>query len=101
MTTDDHDAQADRLRALADAVLARARDDAAYLAELRADPERVLVEAGLPTGAARQVAQDELGDDTDDTSGFRMGGRGTRPCSYTCDAISCLVTWCSAVPYSN
>lgn len=93
------DEQLAGLRSITDAVLRQATEDATYLAALKADPEAVLVAAGMPAGAARQVAQDELGDADADTVGHRPRNGG--PCNYTCDSITCIVTWCSAVPFSN
>lgn len=86
------------LREQAESVLNRAREDETYRSRLRDDPEGVLLEAGLPDDAARRLAHDELGDATADTVGL---AQRQRYCSYTCDTITCIVTWCGAMPYSN
>lgn len=96
-----NDDQLAGLREITDTVLAQAQADSTYLAALRSDPEAVLVAAGMPAGAARQVAQDEFGDGDADTAGHRPKSGGGGHCNYTCDSITCIVTWCSAVPYSN
>lgn len=85
----------DELRATADRVLERAREDEGYKAQLLADPVSTLVAAGLSRSVAEHVVLDEFTEEDADTSGHRPRGGG----GYGgCDTITCIVTNCSNIP---
>lgn len=81
------------IRATAESVLDRARNDEAFLTSLRNDPVAALAAAGLSDADAGQIGLDEwkLGEDTE----------GFRPCTWTCDRWSCKASFCGNIPYSN
>lgn len=87
-------------RATVENVLAQARDDEAYRASLLADPAGVLAAAGLATDEATFVADYEF--TSDEVQGHRV-----RQCTpgetfrRACDTISCIISMCGDVPYTN
>jgi len=89
--SDDEIAQ---IRALTESVLERARNDEAYLEELRTDPVATLQAAGLDEVDAKQVGLDEF--QFDEVSGFARA-----ECKYTCDRWTCKITLCGYVPLTS
>lgn len=79
-----------QIRAAAESVMERARNDEAFLAELREDPITVLQAAGVPEGEARQIGLDELTFGDEEVAGFAKAA-----CKATCDRYSCIVSICS------
>lgn len=88
--SDDELAQ---IRALAESVFERARNDEAYLEQLRDDPAATLQAAGIAADAANQIGADEL---QPEVTGFKP-----KDCTFTCDRYSCIITKCGYVPLSN
>ncbi len=83
-----------QIRALTESVLDRARNDEAYLAQLRDDPVATLTAAGLNEVDAQQIGLDEF--QFEEVTGFRP-----KDCKMTCDRYSCKITICGYVPYTG
>jgi hypothetical protein len=81
------DAEVAAARAAADAVLDRARNDAAFSEQLRSDPATVLTAAGIDPGAAAQFGDELTAVEAPEVQGYMR-----------CTWGSCWVTVCNAFP---
>jgi hypothetical protein len=88
--SDDEIAQ---IRSLTESVLERARNDEAYLEELRTDPVATLQAAGLDEVHASHIGLEEFRPE-EEVSGFAK----SRACRMTEDGLGCFITWCTALP---
>lgn len=87
------DNELDQIRAAAEGVLERARNDEAYRASLVEDPVSALVAAGVPQDAAERIGLNDWRDENAETEGFqRWNG---------CDRWTCVVSICPNIPYTN
>jgi hypothetical protein len=84
----------EQIRTQLNGVLERAKTDPTYLTQLKSNPGTTLTAAGLPNDAVGAAA-DELGLG-DDVSGYMRS-----QCGYTCDGITCIITRCGAMPWTN
>lgn len=85
-----------QVRATAESVLERARNDETYLASLREDPVAALQAAGLSEADASQIGLDEWQYGEEDAAGFAK-----RDCRMTCDRWTCSLTLCGYVPITG
>lgn len=88
--------EGEQARQLAHQVLDRARHDDDFLQHLLHEPVETLQSAGFSLDGARNFSQEFP---TGEVAGYLP--RRQPYCNYTCDAITCIVTWCGAVPFSN
>jgi len=90
-------------RSTAQSVVDRAKADAGFLQELRDDPERVLVEAGLPNRAIDEFMS-EQGLEPEVVGyfpGHDDGGCNDTTCWISWCPSTCRVSLCYTTYYSN
>ena len=78
----------DSVRGQAHEILDRARHDAEFLTQLKADPQATLRSAGFSEDGLIDFGL-EVGE-ADEVRGY-----------YMCDRISCIISWCWYIPLTN